>query len=197
MSCDAFDGLAPELARGSLPAGAEARAREHAAGCGPCGERLAAELRLSRSLGELAAADAETEAPPALKARLRRELRGRRRDARSRRRLPAWAWPLAAAAAGLALWSALAKRPARAGDARVRDAEFRPLFYGGLDDVDSYQVVRVELSRSALLGLGYAVDAGFGARAVSADVVVGQDGVARGIRLVSSGSFTRPRGGPE
>jgi len=185
VSCQALAGPILDLARGALLPASRAEVLEHVESCAACRERLRAERRLSEGLRDWAAADADREPAPALEARLRSALRARhRRAVRPRRTAPAWAWPIAAAAAGLALWSAFPKQAGRVAAPRVEEAAFRPLFSGDLEDVDGYQVVRVELSRSALAGLGFATGEDFGARAVSADVIVGQDGVARGIRLV-------------
>jgi hypothetical protein len=63
--------------------------------------------------------------------------------------------------------------------------EFVPLEAGdALGDVESVQLVRVELSPSTLTALGWTVGDEAVARRVSADLVVGQDGVARAIRFV-------------
>jgi hypothetical protein len=59
--------------------------------------------------------------------------------------------------------------------------EFVPLQAGdALGDVESVQLVRVQLSPSTLAALGWTV----GDEAADADLVVGQDGVARAIRFV-------------
>jgi hypothetical protein len=181
VTCDAFRDAMLDVARGTLPPASRAEALAHAEGCAGCGDALAAERRLSQDLRALATADADFEAPLALEARLRRALKARRRrDAAPARRMPSWAWPAAAAVAALAVWTAVS-RPSR--PAQAAERAFRPLPGVDLEDVDGYQVVRVELSRPALLRLGFAVG-DLEARAVAADVIVGQDGVARGIRLV-------------
>jgi anti-sigma factor RsiW len=183
VSCDEFQDTVPDLARGTLPPAPRAEAFAHAEACAACGDALAAERRLSQELRAWAMAEEDFEAPLALEARLRRALRARkRRQAAPARGIPSWAWPVAAAVAALALWTALPRgNPAKQADAA--QPAFRALPGGDLEDVDGYQVVRVELSRPALLRLGFAVG-DLEARAVAADVIVGQDGVARGIRLV-------------
>jgi hypothetical protein len=184
VTCDAFSEVVLDLARGTLPPAPRAEALLHAEGCAECGERLSAERRLSKDLQAWAAADAHYEAPLFLEARLRRALRAHRRRAiGARRGMPSWAWPIAAAVAALALWGALPRPAARTPTAAVQEDAFRPLAYRDLEDVDGYQVVRVEVSRPALARLGFPVG-DLEARAVAADVIVGQDGVARGIRLV-------------
>jgi hypothetical protein len=57
-----------------------------------------------------------------------------------------------------------------------------------LADLESGQILRVELPRSALLSFGLPVDPDRASERVKADVLVGGDGVARAIRFVS-GSF--------
>lgn len=50
--------------------------------------------------------------------------------------------------------------------------------------MDSGTIVRVELSRSALTSLGFPVNVEGSSESVKADVILGDDGVARAIRLV-------------
>ena len=67
------------------------------------------------------------------------------------------------------------------------EGDFTPLLYGDpWADVDAVQVVRVEMPRSALAALGYvhAPPPSEAATAVRADLLVGNDGIARGIRFV-------------
>jgi hypothetical protein len=141
---------------------------------------------LDEALRELAEADAAAEAP----ARVERSLRAaflahaaeaeRARSGPGRRR--ALTWWVAAAAAALALGSALLPRepPARA----EAEAAFRPLTEGetwaGLDAV---QIVRVRLTGAALAEFGGPVGAE-ASGAVDAEVILGQDGIARAIRIV-------------
>lgn len=63
--------------------------------------------------------------------------------------------------------------------------EFLPLTYLAKGTaMESGTVVRVELSRSALASLGFAAGGEGSAESVKADVILGDDGVARAIRLV-------------
>lgn len=107
------------------------------------------------------------------------------------RALGDWIWAgLAAAAAVVAIAATLQRgtgpAPAVAADAE-EDAEFLPLAWAGagLEDVEAMQVVAVEMPRMSLAGIGYAgpLVAGEGA-AVRAELLVGNDGIARGIRFV-------------
>ncbi len=54
----------------------------------------------------------------------------------------------------------------------------------GLAEMDSGQVVRVELPRSALMSFGLPMDMDRAGERIKADVVVGNDGLARAIRFV-------------
>lgn len=63
--------------------------------------------------------------------------------------------------------------------------DFLPLTYGSnLSQLDDGQVVRVELPRSALHSFGLPVNAERAGERVKADVLLGNDGVARAIRFV-------------
>jgi hypothetical protein len=69
--------------------------------------------------------------------------------------------------------------------AAVEDSDFVPVPYGeGLSADDSGLVVRVSLTRSALGSLGYPVDEMNGGDVVQADLLVGEDGLPRAVRLV-------------
>src|SRR5205085_841601 len=62
--------------------------------------------------------------------------------------------------------------------------DFLPLTYGGLSQMDGGQVVRLEVPRSALQSLGLPINVERAGERVKADVLVGNDGVARAIRFV-------------
>ncbi|MFL6335933.1 MAG: hypothetical protein ACJ754_21710 [Pyrinomonadaceae bacterium] len=69
--------------------------------------------------------------------------------------------------------------------AQARSDEYLPLTYmSGAMAMESGTVIRVELSRSALISLGVPVELGRSDETLKADVVLGDDGVARAIRLV-------------
>jgi hypothetical protein len=62
---------------------------------------------------------------------------------------------------------------------------FYPLPYGsGLDLDEGWGLVRVQVPRASLASLGVPVSGGSADEMLTADVVVGQDGLARGIRFV-------------
>jgi hypothetical protein len=62
--------------------------------------------------------------------------------------------------------------------------EFFPLMNRGAGQLDSGQVVRVELPRSALMSFGLPMNMDRADERIKADVVVGNDGLARAIRFV-------------
>lgn len=65
------------------------------------------------------------------------------------------------------------------------NSDFVPVPYGeGLSADDSGLVVRVSLTRSALGSLGYPVDEVHAGDVVQADLLVGEDGLPRAVRLV-------------
>jgi hypothetical protein len=140
---------------------------------------------LDEALRELAEADASAEAP----ARVERSLRAAflahaaaERTGSGRRWRRALPWWVAAAAAGLALWSALPSRepPAPA----IDEATFRPLILGETwAGLDAMQIVRVRLTGAAAAEFGGPA-VGEGSDGVDAEVILGQDGVARAIRIV-------------
>jgi hypothetical protein len=151
---------------------------------------------LHQRLAGVAAADERLEAPARVEQRLRQAFLG----ARSRRGRelvrPATTLPLfgrgwralAAAAAVLIALAAVLRQadpvlPELASEA-ADGAEFLPLVEGDAwDDLDAVQVVSLEVPRSALDSLGWN-GSPEAASPVTAEVLVGQDGLARGIRFV-------------
>jgi hypothetical protein len=110
MDCSEFRDIAADLSRGQARKGAFGeQALLHAKDCAACATLLAAEERLSASLGALAVRDKELQAPPALEGALLDQFLALERTepaAAARTRLdPAW-WVVAAAAAAvlLAVW---------------------------------------------------------------------------------------------
>src|SRR5579872_970575 len=75
--------------------------------------------------------------------------------------------------------------PVETATAEDSNSDFVPLPYGEtLSADDSGLVVRVSLTRSALGSLGYPVDEVHGGDLVQADLLVGEDGLPRAVRLV-------------
>lgn len=201
MECSEFQESVVEIARGEAPK----EAAEHAASCPKCAVALADQRALAAGLSALGV-ETRVQAP----AHMQRVLAAVVAERRKSRLVPAW-WYVAAAAGGallLLIVSPFSKtpppsapapaavpsrraappepmrkmlaqdRPARA--ARRAPApsgpvlEFEPLGYAAeVTPVESGQVVRVTLAAHNAPG-----------DVVQADVLVGNDGIARAIRLV-------------
>ena len=134
--------------------------------------------------------DGPRQAPAQIEARLVNEFRRR-----IRRRRNAW-WSLAGAgaiAAALAVfgWMGLQqpRSPALAEDAVASAEEAASGFYpvpeaDALPPVESALVVRVQLPMESLRVIGVPINEGRATERVEAEVLLGQDGLARGVRLV-------------
>jgi hypothetical protein len=184
--CDRYRDALIEVARGQAE---DAETRRHAAACGACAELLFEQQALTAALRALAGEDEAAQAAPAVEARLRAAVKA------SAPRRPGRALVLMASVAALLLLAlglratghrrAPLPAPHAAEAERVEPEEFAPLVYGEpLEGADALHLTRVRVPRSALASFGWRgpVDDG---PPVDAEVLVGQDGVARGIRFVS------------
>jgi hypothetical protein len=153
---------------------------------------------LTAALAELAEADGNVGASPMVEARLLSEVRSITR-ARARRQIAAFA--LAAAvllAVALPLWRLVGSRARFVSpvtsivSSREIGTEFFPLMYSSVP-LTGGQLVRMEVPRSSLAQFGLTFGGSSGGSAsgtVLADVIVGEDGLARAVR------FVRPALGP-
>jgi hypothetical protein len=138
-----------------------------------------------RALGS----EGPNQAPGYIEERLRVQFQKQKR----RRNLSAWAlaFGLAAAAITLAIWIPAAKHKPVAAPAVVAavvedeaDASFYPLPEAeALPAVENAMVVRVQLPVSSLQLMGVPVSDEGGDASVQADLLLGQDGLARAVRL--------------
>lgn len=77
--------------------------------------------------------------------------------------------------------------PANNSEAGEVATDFLPLNEGGdLDPLDSGQVVRVELPRSALVSFGLPMNVERAHEPITADVLLGEDGMARAVRFINN-----------
>lgn len=146
-----------------------------------------------RALG----ADGPREAPVHIEERLKTKFRSHQR----RRKLMMWVPALSVAtAAGIALFfwmqiekpkpvlvtpTAVAAAAVAAAPEEEADASFYPLPEAeALPAVESAMVVRVQLPVSSLQLMGVPVGEGPADASVQAELLLGQDGLARGVRLV-------------
>ncbi len=149
---------------------------------------------LTAALRALAADDARDGASPEVEARLLAEVRamGRARRRRGYASVLALAAALLLAVALPLWWTTARPRDVPAPVARVDDSRrevataFFPLLYGNIPFTDG-RIVRMEVPGDALESFGLAspdsLD-GSRPRSVLADVLVGEDGLARAIRFV-------------
>ena len=212
MSCEDFEDDVVDLARGEELGDAErAETLAHAEECLRCAARLDDERAVTSGLRAFAARTAGAEAPPRIEAALLRALRDPQTVERggATPASPSRAVVLLLLAAAAAILAAIVVVPPRAGSspepaaptalapttvaggeaaavgAAGENADFVALSYGeDLGELDSVQVVRVELPRTALAALGWAGSDSAQTGPVKAEVIVGHDGVARAIRFV-------------
>jgi anti-sigma factor RsiW len=208
MSCEDFEQDLVDLARGEELGEAErGEALAHAERCLRCAARLEDERAVTSALRAFAARTAGAEAPPRVEAAL---LRGLRDPESFEADGPAIASPSRAVAllllaAAAAILAAIVVVPPRGGrfnepspatrlpgspasaavPGRGGDSDFVALSYGeDLRELDSLQVVSVELPPTVLAALGWPAPDSVQTGLVKAEVIVGHDGVARAIRFV-------------
>jgi hypothetical protein len=208
MSCEDFEDDVVDLARGEELADAERdEALAHAEACLRCAARLDDERAVTNGLRAFAARTAGAEAPARVEAALLRALRDPEGVGGVAAR-PSRSIELLLLAAAAAILAAIVVVPPRDGRLLApapstvaaavapatteapaaapagENAEFVSLSYGeDLRELDSLQVMSVELPRTALAALGWPADSAQ-AGSVKAEVIVGHDGVARAIRFV-------------
>jgi len=215
MNCDDLEDAMIDIARdaaGGDPLAAQAAA--HAESCPRCAGRLAAERNLA-AIFRNAAADDSSRAPDQIEETLLAAFR--KRHLQSAGSAPAGLsrglWALAAAlllallagtvyqvfyapqGPGAAAGNAVSPAPEAQDPAAAEIAtEFMPLTSeSGIAMMESGMVVRVTLPRSALATVGLPVNPELADRPVTAQVLIGQDGVARAIRFLndSKGGFVK------
>ena len=150
------------------------------------------EQRLNATLRSIARGDGEEGAPPHVKAALVAAFRGREAG---RKKLMRRRWALGSAEAMIAAVIAFRQAPQRApepGPSVVAEsqedsgADFVPFLEGdNLEGMESGQVVRVRLSIAALADFGFPIAEESFAAPVNADLLLGEDGMARAIRVVN------------
>lgn len=180
MNCHQFDEAIVDVARGETPSpGLQA----HLAGCDRCSAHLRQQENLTRGLRALARG-VDAVPAPGLEERL---ILAFREQVEVNTRMP-WRTMLGAAAAVLLVVASLlvASRDFRRAHDRAAAAESEFVPWPGaatLPRFESGQMVRTELPASVLPLLGLEPAAGATGDTVMADVVIGQDGLARAVRL--------------
>ncbi|MGH9327360.1 MAG: anti-sigma factor family protein [Terriglobia bacterium] len=220
MTCETFDNIVDDLARGGF-CDEEAAGLEHVKTCPACARRLAEAQTLTLALQQVSGTWEPKEAPPELEKSLRIRFRQRRNLTRWQRRKRQWAMGTIAAGIllviGLSIWFArpsAARRysspamegphePAKPSPSRAvpplapsapveaenrqpaGTSDFLPLPDAeGAPPATEEQVVRITLPASALQEIGFPVSGQPTSRYVTADILIGEDGIARAIRIV-------------
>ena len=196
MNCQEFWNTMPELARE-----AEDGHFEHVRECPACAALLNRQRTLASGLRMLAADWRPVEAPARVESRLTAAFLGQTGLA-----VATWA-TAAAAVVGLAMFLARDRQPVpahrttssrvelaaveppadleSAGDFSDADADFIPMPNAArIEPNEDLNLVRVEVPRSAMIALGYAVNEDRASDSVEAEVVLGADGLARAVRFL-------------
>jgi len=207
MNCQEFWNTMPELAHE-----AEDGHLEHLGECSACAALLNRQRTLASGLRMLAADWRSVEAPARVESRLTAAFLGQaglavRRPA-ARWWVPVATWAAAAAAVvALAMFLARDRQVVPAhrtassrvqlaaveppadlealGDSSDADGDFIPMPNGArIEPNEDLNLVRVEVPRSAMIALGYAVSEDRASESVEAEVVLGPDGLARAVRFL-------------
>ena len=209
MNCPEFEQIVTELARGTNEQSSGRDALVHARECNRCGRRLAEEQTLSRAFTEVVGSFGTENAPPRVEKTLLAAFRQTTPAAISRSRGTAWGWNRwavnAVAASALiatavaVLWMAPepqnnvpAEGTAEPLAAAATVADFLPLLYAEpIKPWEHGRVVRVRLPGSALVHFGLPMNMATASQLVDANVLLGEDGMARGVRLVTTAGAGR------
>jgi hypothetical protein len=204
------------LQMGELDAALRDAAAEHAARCPSCAALQESWQEARIALQALRETTRDAETPQRVEMRLRHEFRMRHRTARARSAAMLAAWALAAAAvlfAGVSWWNWRLAQTQRADVATRNSAKTNALppsvtpsdtseeptliadnevgeftlLPGSLpQDVDDSAIVRVGMQRGALSALGLPVNEERVSEWIQVDLLVGQDGLPKAVRLPQS-----------
>jgi hypothetical protein len=212
MNCQTLRDAIPDIARGApVGPGTTAAVETHVQYCAACAAYLTREQELSAGLRALAAGTTD-DASPEIEARLQAAFAQRHAGRAVAGRVVRSRWLQAAAvvvaAAGAFVWwratpvkndppnvsaAVPSAQPTQAPQPAVSFAEgFVPLpVAAGLPDFESGSIVRVEIPVASLPTYGIEIVPEARRTPVQADLLVGQDGQARAIRLVRSANADR------
>lgn len=164
----------------------------HIRGCSACAAMWERERRLTAAFMELRREPGQSAASPHVASAMEAAFEGYRHGARGRKSPLRPLWALAAAliltVAGL-VWLRSGGRNTTAPGAGAREQLYTgyfPLSAGAskFDMRDASHVIRIRLPRGEMRRFGLPVQEGFERLPVEADVVIGQDGIARAVRFV-------------
>ncbi len=209
MNCTEFEQIVTDLARGPNKQSSGRDALVHARECGRCGSRLAEEQTLTSAFTEVAGNFGTEKAPPRVENALLAAFRQTAPAAivNSRGTASGWnRWAVNAAAASALIATAAgvlwmpsepqndvpAEGIAEAVPAAATVADFLPLLYAEpINPWEHGRVVRVRLPGSALVHFGLPMNMATASQLVDANILLGEDGMARGVRLVTTGERGR------
>ncbi len=159
-------------------------ARRHMLSCENCSTLLRQERELTAAFARLRAQTGESSASLAVRAAVLDAFVSKPRVER-----PAWQ-PLLALAAVLVMaiasgWYFTRPRPVVRQASRPVYTDFFPLSTVALDRHEPAQLVRIRLPRREMRKFGLPVSEEFERTSIEADVLIGQDGIARAVRFVS------------
>jgi hypothetical protein len=182
MKCSEFQEIARDyLRQESLSEESRIEADRHLSECGDCRRYLESQRTLTAQMKALAADLEKHEASPAVEEALVKAFAARGRRS-------AWPkWAARAIAAGLLAAGTYMGFQARQQATAQREpiAEFLPLRTGAvLNPGEAGDVVRIRVPRAELVRFGYPYNPEVAGQMVQADVLLGEDGVARAIRFV-------------
>jgi anti-sigma factor RsiW len=197
MNCQEFWNSMPELD------GSEAARHAHLNDCPACASRMNRQQELAAGLRAMSASYRGVGAPSRVESKLRSAFRAGAGLAPVRSMwTPSFAWAAACAIVlALALTLVRAGHPVSPVGAPSRGTEvatvadesqsdyegFIPLPNAArLIDTEDVNVVRVEVPRSAMIALGLEVSPERASELVSADVMLGPDGLARAVRFLEA-----------
>ena len=186
-----------ERARTGAPAGHALGV--HLAECPRCAERWEAEMELSRGIGAARSATASLRSAPEARARLMAEFEARRLHARMHR---GFVWAIATIAITILLLVSAVKQVRWAGrraasrtvqmesdrtaDDLMAESGFMPVPYAApLAPGEYLEVVERDLTPAALARMGFVIHTAYNTE-VTAELMVGEDGLPRAVRVPES-----------
>lgn len=173
-----------------------AAAAAHLRHCPQCAAWLEAQRALDARLREIGGECADGSPSQAVESAVMEAFVSRSPTPGRRRRL-AWIVPAAAAAMVLIglLWHRMPRAEPAAATRQESVSGFIPVRYGApIRPLETLQVMRVELPRAELLRLGLPVGPDNARGMVRADVLLGEDGLVKGIRFVYGSQELQSRG---
>ena len=210
MNCEEFEAIGLSIERDASASAVEkTAAREHASACSQCASLQDAWQAAKLELSALSEATSAAETPERVEMRLRQEFRTRHRTMPARRAAVIAAWALATAAllVGAVSWrnwrqtrhEAAAKEQIAVPNARTQaaqddvytaqaggddESEFTLLPGSVGAEAEDAAIWRVQMQRGALNGLGFPVNEDRAGEWIQVDLLVGNDGMPQGVRLV-------------